>query len=236
MKILLSFFNIFVRVFTCMIPFKALRRKIRANYIFTQTCPKGAKYYIVKNGKKKRCHFVKFGLTIQVYGDNNEIIIDESASFAKSELVIRGSRSVFSVGKNSSVNNAKFRLYGCDKKMSIGEDCMFSYDVEIWSGDGHAIFCGDAEIPYNIEKDLMIGNHVWIGAFSRIIKGACIPDNSIVGMASVVNKHFSEKNVIISGIPASIVKTNIRWEQPAPHEFRTPKSHHMEKVAGCSSL
>ncbi len=235
MKILLFFFNIFVRVFTCIIPFKPLRRKIRNNYIFTQTCPKGAKFYIVKNGKKKRSNFVKFGLSIQVYGSNNEIIIDESASFAKSELVIRGSNSVFSVGKDSSVNNAKFRLYGNDKKMSIGEDCMFSYDVEIWSGDGHAIFCGEDELPYNMEKDLIIGNHVWLGAFSRIIKGANIPDNSIVGMASIVNKNFSENNVILSGIPASVVKTNIRWEKAAPHEFRISESLHKEKALDCSS-
>ncbi len=46
-----------------------------------------------------------------------------------------------------------------------------------------------------------------------ILKGATIFDNSIVAFGSIVTKSFTETNVIIAGIPAKIVKTNINWKK-----------------------
>lgn len=46
-----------------------------------------------------------------------------------------------------------------------------------------------------------------------ILKGASINDNSIIGFKSLVTKKYTEKNVIIAGSPAKIIKTNINWEE-----------------------
>ena len=218
MKFLLTIFNAIMRLTTAFIPSKRLRRLIRKEFLVSQLCPKGVKFYVIKNGKKVRQNFIKFGLNIEVHGSNNEIIIDESSDFSKSELVIRGNGNIFKIGRNTSVNNTKFRLYGNNRLISIGDDCMFSYNIEVWSGDGHAIFSKGEKLPCNFEKDIIIGNHVWLGAYSKILKGAVIPDNSIVGMASLVNKKFEEGNIILSGIPAKIVKTGISWDRRAPEE------------------
>ncbi len=219
MKFLLTIFNAIMRLTTAFIPSKRLRRLIRKEFLVSQLCPKGVKFYVIKNGKKVKQKFVKFGLNIEVYGSNNEIIIGENVIFSKAELVIRGNNTLLKIGKNTSVNNTKFRLYGNDRKITIGRDCMFSYNIEIWSGDGHAIFVNGQSIPCNLEKDVIIGDHVWLGAYTKILKGAVISNNSIVGMGSLVNKNFSESNVILSGIPAKIVKNNISWDSKSPDEF-----------------
>lgn len=220
-KILLVFSNNILRLFTGILPCKKWRKYVRENCMFSQMCPNKNKYFLIKNGKKVRCRFIKYGLSVNVLGGkNNEIIIADSTRFSNAKLVINGSNNTFIVGENSSINNAKIRLYGKGRKISIGKECMFSYDVEIWNGDGHAIFLEDNDLPYNNDTDLVIGNHVWICAHAKILKNGNIPDNSIVGMASVVNKDYKESNIILSGIPAKVVKRQVQWNIETPCNFQ----------------
>lgn len=219
MNKLLKIYGAILRILTGFMPNKRLRRYIRNNYIYSQVCPKGLNFYLVRNGKRKKVNFIKFGLSVHVFGDNNEIIIDSTAEFAKANIVIRGEGNKLFVGANSSLNNAKIHLYGKHKTISIGEDCLFSYDIEIWNGDGHSIFINNSTLPYNVDSDITIGNHVWAGAYSKILKGAFISDDTVIGMSSLVNKPFEESNVILSGLPAKVVKRNITWDSKAPIEF-----------------
>ena len=53
-----------------------------------------------------------------------------------------------------------------------------------------------------IEKNIIIGNDVWIGGNSVVTAGVSIADGIIVAAGSVVTKSFKEKNIIIGGIPA----------------------------------
>jgi acetyltransferase-like isoleucine patch superfamily enzyme len=59
-------------------------------------------------------------------------------------------------------------------------------------------------------EPIKIGNHVWIGMNSTILKGVTLGDNSIVAAGSVVTKSFPN-NVLIAGVPAKIIKENINW-------------------------
>ncbi len=47
-----------------------------------------------------------------------------------------------------------------------------------------------------------------------ILKNAYIPDGSIIGIGTLVNKNFSDSpNSVLAGVPAKKVKNNIRWER-----------------------
>ena len=52
---------------------------------------------------------------------------------------------------------------------------------------------------------LEIKSNVWIGSNVKILKGVTIGKNSIISNSSVVTKDVPE-NVIVGGIPASIIK------------------------------
>jgi len=54
-------------------------------------------------------------------------------------------------------------------------------------------------------KAIYIGNDCWIGADSKILSGVTINHNSVVAAGSVVNKNV-EKNSIVGGIPAKLIK------------------------------
>ncbi len=96
------------------------------------------------------------------------------------------------------------------KTIRIGKDCQFSSGIKLRTGDGHPIFTSD-NVVINRGKDIIVGDHVWVGQDVTLLKGAIIPDGSVVGIGSMVTKAFATDNVVIVGNPARIVKENIHW-------------------------
>lgn len=95
-------------------------------------------------------------------------------------------------------------------KISIGDNCLFSSEIVIRSGDSHSIINMNGD-RINNAKDVTIRNHVWVGFRSLIMKGTTISDNSIVGSGAIVTNSFEEGNVALAGVPAKIIKRNVDW-------------------------
>lgn len=70
----------------------------------------------------------------------------------------------------------------CQKKVSIGSDCAISWDVSIMDTDYHSI---DGKPK---SEEICIGNHVWIGCKSTILKGVKIGDGAVIAAGSLVNR------------------------------------------------
>ncbi len=54
-------------------------------------------------------------------------------------------------------------------------------------------------------KNIMIGDHVWIGAGAVILPGVTIGNNSVIGAASVVTKNIPA-NTLAVGNPCHVIK------------------------------
>ncbi len=98
------------------------------------------------------------------------------------------------------------RIYN-GSTVTIGEDCMFSYDIRIRGDQGHAIIFGDERVN---RKGVFIGNHVWVGMNSIIAPGADIGDNCMIGAASFVNCKLTGGNLCV-GTPAKEKKSIATW-------------------------
>ena len=90
---------------------------------------------------------------------------------------------------------------------------MFSGDVEIRNGDSHSIIDCESRTRINHAKDVTIGNHVWLTAHVRVLKGSNIPSRSIIGNSSVVSSKFDLGNSIYGGIPCKFIKEGIDWDR-----------------------
>jgi acetyltransferase-like isoleucine patch superfamily enzyme len=55
-------------------------------------------------------------------------------------------------------------------------------------------------------KDIVIGDHCWIGMNAIILPGVVLGDHTTVGAGSVVTHSFPEGHCIIAGNPAKIIK------------------------------
>lgn len=149
-------------------------------------------------------------LSIKIYGNNNEVIIEDNACIYGLRIVIRGENCQVIIGQNFTENiNCMITCMGNKNFIKIGNDCMFSENIDIWNTDSHQIIDGLGNI-INKNKPIIIGNHVWIGKNCSILKGVTIENNSIIGMSSVVTKNV-DSNSIYAGNPARKVKDDINW-------------------------
>ena len=98
-----------------------------------------------------------------------------------------------------------------ENRMFIGKNCMFSYNVDLRNTDSHQIYKDSVLI--NQGKKVVIKDRVWIGAGVNILKGVFINSNNIIGAGSLINKSVFEKNVIIAGNPARVIKKDIEWKR-----------------------
>ncbi|PCI28038.1 MAG: acetyltransferase [SAR324 cluster bacterium] len=149
-----------------------------------------------------------------IRGDNHKIIIQDNCIFSRGGSVwFEHEKGLLVIGKNTTMENVHIAVTEPDSKIEIGEDCMFAYDIDIRTGDSHSIIDSSSGKRINYAKDVVIGNHVWLAAHCRILKGAQINDDSVVGTNSVVTKNFNETGVVLAGCPAEIVKRNITWNR-----------------------
>lgn len=174
----------------------------------------GNHIYISGNDNSLRlvepCYINKTSFFIR--NNNNEVIIDKNTTFRKSLLVLCNQAQLL-IGKNFSAGQElNVRVHGPKRKISIGDNCMFSWNIYVWATDVHFIYDKTTKKRLNSEQDVVIGNHVWVGRHASVHKGAKVPDGCIVGANSFVTKVFREKNVILAGTPAKIVRRNIYWE------------------------
>lgn len=139
----------------------------------------------------------------------------------RGKLIFRGNYSIgkgcrFDVGPEALIEigtggyvsaNTNFLI---SHGLKIGNDCMISWGCQFLDEDFHKL---EYENKNEIKtKSIVIGNHIWIGCNSFIYKGVNISDGCIVAANSVVKSSFTEKNVLIAGNPAEIVKHNIIWK------------------------
>lgn len=109
------------------------------------------------------------------------------------------------LGKNTYINGGM--IYASpNANIVIGEDCLLSYEVHLRT-DMHRYELMD--IPINAqghyERDIVIGDDVWIGYGAQVMAGVTIGSHSIVGAGAVVTKDVPE-GVVVGGVPARIIK------------------------------
>ena len=153
-----------------------------------------------------------YGLSVKMYGHNNSLEIKRHSTILGLRIVIRGEGCRIVIGEYFSENiNCMITCMGNGNYILIGDDCMFSENIDIWSTDSHQIVNAERCV-INKNKPIIIGNHVWIGKHCTILKGVTIGNDSIIGMSSVVTNNV-DSNSIYVGNPARKVKEGISWNR-----------------------
>lgn len=194
---------------------------------------------VIENPKLKNITFRFLGKnnTIKIYepfyinylfcsfkGSNNNIIINKKSKILKKMNIIFESNNTLEIGKNFSLQSLFISFRNAiNTSIKIGENCMFSYNIVMRTGDSHTIYDKETKEVLNFPKNIEIGNHVWLTANVKLLKGGKIPDNCIVGTNSLVTKAFEEENCIIAGSPAKVVKTGVNWHKCGPHQWDSYK-------------
>lgn len=86
--------------------------------------------------------------------------------------------------------------------IEFGENTIFAHGVTIVSME-HSL---EDVSKVGKEGKVKIGRNCWLGAKCTILSGVELGDNTVVGANSVVTKSFTQKNIVIAGVPAKIIK------------------------------
>lgn len=205
--------------------------------------------FILLNGDNNTVHmkvddiesFEKIkGLLIAVFGNNNTINLGKIFYPVNETIGLTGltinignppedtltpgvkreaNNCSINIGDNIIVCGTRLFLQDSDTSISIGDDCMISWGIDIWCTDVHTVTDLDGN-PQNFSDKIEIGNHVWIGKDVKINKNTKISDDSIIGWGSIVTKKFNEPNVVLAGNPAKIVKRGINWNFRDLHNYQ----------------
>jgi acetyltransferase-like isoleucine patch superfamily enzyme len=196
-------------------------------------------------------------------GNRNSIYIGEAGSFANTMIDCKGSDNSLQIGAKVYVlMNAELFLegYGCsirigdktsiqsavlscselETSIDIGEDSMISTMVVFSTGDGHPVFKVDTFERVNLTKRIATGRHVWFTANARLMKGAQIGDNCVVGYGTLVNQPIQDEsgrlvsNALIAGTPAQIRRTGITWSRQLFYEEDGDTSYQEKYPDGCA--
>lgn len=161
-------------------------------------------------------------LRIYVNGNNNLIDIRTTQYFC-ADINIGFTDSTCSnckiiIESDSKSNGINIMMMENDSQLTIGQNCLFSSNIMLWCSDTHTITDMDGNIT-NIGHSIEIGNHCWIGMHAKILKNTKIPDDSIVGMGSIVTKKFETPNSVYAGNPAKLIKTGVQWSHQRPQRY-----------------
>lgn len=178
---------------------------------------------------------IVYGIKCNNNGTNNVVIVDAGASLTNCKLYFKGNNNQIHVSCGTHLENVTFwleddnnyidigkmvssegnlELATCEgKKITIGDDCMFSYGIHVRTTDSHSILDTTGK-RINPGADISIGNHVWIGADVMILKGTYVPDECVIGARSMVTSSVkADVNSMIAGMPAKVIKKNISWKR-----------------------
>jgi acetyltransferase-like isoleucine patch superfamily enzyme len=122
----------------------------------------------------------------------------------RSSIVIK-KQGQLTIGKNFKMSNSA--IY-CANSITIGDDVMIGGSCKIWDTDFHPLNADKRRSNPNEEystRPVVIGNNVFIGGFSIILKGVTIGDSSVIGAGSVVSRAVPSGEVW-AGNPASFIR------------------------------
>lgn len=114
------------------------------------------------------------------------------------------------IGENFYCN--KNCTISCNDRIVIGDNALLGWNVELLDSDNHKVIHQKKPEARN-HGPIKIGNHVWVAAFSHILKNSTIPDGSIVAYHSVVTRQFEGEKLLLGGFPAKVIEEQIEWVQ-----------------------
>jgi acetyltransferase-like isoleucine patch superfamily enzyme len=172
-------------------------------------------------------------VSFDIRGTGHTVEIAPQARLSNVEIVIEGENHTLLIGSHVRIHKGAFHFYdgGCTIRIgerttifgasfgateggliSVGADCLLSSDLDIRNGDSHSIIELATGARLNAAADVTIGDHVWLGARTMVLKGSRIGDHTVVGAGAIVTGEIPA-HCVAAGAPARRIIDGTSWER-----------------------
>lgn len=164
----------------------------------------------IKHGDRLRCwgkintmrypgSVIMLGSKCSFRSDNDSNMIGVNR---RCMLSTHSEKAIISIGNNCGFSGT---VIGAMEKIEIGNDVLCGANTLITDFDWHGILPHERKTSPGDSRPIIIGNNVFIGYGTVVLKGVTIGDNSVIGANSVVTKSIPA-NVIAGGNPCKVIK------------------------------
>ncbi|MFH0973450.1 MAG: acyltransferase [Candidatus Micrarchaeota archaeon] len=170
-----------------------------------------------------RAKGVRVGRRVVFVKDNRFVTNFTKGAIEIGDCVVFGRHTILEgkgikIGDNATLNNYSHVM--SEKRIEIGADTLVApncfitdYDHDVGGtrgksgSDGSGGSSGSSLIRRRgtVAKPVLVGKNVWVGAYSIILKGVRIGDNSVVAAGSVVTRSIP-RNCVAAGAPARVIR------------------------------
>jgi acetyltransferase-like isoleucine patch superfamily enzyme len=151
-----------------------------------------------------RCWIKNILGPIHISSIGNKISFGKNTTFYPYTLLEINSQSLLEVGDHFTLSYGS--LIACNKSIKIGDYVMIG-EYSSLRDSSHSY--KEEGVPFTLQEDfqkeIIIGDNVWIGRGCIILPGSIIGSNVIIGANSVV-KGIVESNGIYAGSPLILLK------------------------------
>ena len=172
------------------------------------------------------------GFQIHIKGRDNHLAIGANTVLGSGVIELRNNACSVKIGENCFLNGG-FRCRAGDSHIRIGDkttmmmahislheagyitlgdDCMLSGDITMDVSDMHSILDVETGIRLNPPRDILIGDHVWLAQGVRIMKGAQIGQDCIIGSRAMVCGAIPANSLAV-GMPARVMRSGVTWDR-----------------------
>ena len=96
-------------------------------------------------------------------------------------------------------------------RVEIGRNALFSWDIFLADTDFHDINDAHGKV-LNPRSPVILGDNVWIGCRTMILKGSNLSSGTIVAAGTTITSSGCfEENSIVGGNPARVIKQDVTW-------------------------
>lgn len=137
--------------------------------------------------------------------EKRKMMIGAGTRMAPNLSVRNGER--IEIGKSSHIGERCF-LWGGDSsgRIRIGDHVSLAPGVFITSSDYRFVAGEKFREQPKKERDVVIGNDVWLGAYAVVTAGVTIGDGCIVGAGAVVTRDLPAGSIAV-GVPARVISS-----------------------------